>query len=111
MLPVRSESESNEKSTGSGEPKINGSDRIRILIPGFLLAKHSFNLRFENKFEAQDADIEDKVEAMEQRMTGLTLIMEKNNKKEGTEDGPKKKEDKEKPFQAVNIESNVTRPK
>ena len=24
---------SNEKSTGSGGPKINGSDRIRILIP------------------------------------------------------------------------------
>jgi len=30
----RSGSRSVEKSTGSGGPKINGSDRIRILIPG-----------------------------------------------------------------------------
>ena len=34
LLQVRSGSGSVEKSTGSGWPKINGSDRIRILIPG-----------------------------------------------------------------------------
>ena len=34
LLQVESGSGSIEKSTGSGGPKINGSDRIRILIPG-----------------------------------------------------------------------------
>ena len=34
LLQVGSGSGSTEKSTGSGGPKINGSDRIRILIPG-----------------------------------------------------------------------------
>ena len=33
LLQVGSGSESVEKSTGSGGPKINASDRIRILIP------------------------------------------------------------------------------
>ena len=33
LLQVGSGSGSVEKSTGSGWPKINGSDRIRILIP------------------------------------------------------------------------------
>ena len=31
LLQVRTGSGSDKKSTGSGEPKINGSDRIRIL--------------------------------------------------------------------------------
>ena len=35
LLQVGSGSGSAEKSTGSGWPKINGSDRIRILIPAF----------------------------------------------------------------------------
>ena len=34
LLQVGSGSGSVEKSTGSGGPKITGSDRIRILIPG-----------------------------------------------------------------------------
>ena len=34
LLQVESGSGSVEKSTGSGGAKINGSDRIRILIPG-----------------------------------------------------------------------------
>ena len=33
LLQVGSGSGSDEKSTGSGRPKINGSDRIRIIIP------------------------------------------------------------------------------
>ena len=39
LLQVGSGSGSVEKSTGSGSggPKITGSDRIRILIPGFYL--------------------------------------------------------------------------
>ena len=36
LLQVGSGSGSVEKSTGSGGPKITGSDRIRILIPVFL---------------------------------------------------------------------------
>ena len=60
---------------------------------------------------------------MQQRMAGLTRILEENSKEEGveqrmtvkqaegTEDGPEKNVDNEEPFQAVNIESNVTRPK
>ena len=34
LILVESGFGSGEKSTGSGGPKINGSDRIRILIPG-----------------------------------------------------------------------------
>ena len=37
LLQVGSGSGSVEKCTGSGGPKINGSDRIRILIPGKIL--------------------------------------------------------------------------
>ena len=39
LLQVGSGSGSVEKSTGSGSggPKITGSDRIRILIPGFVI--------------------------------------------------------------------------
>ena len=39
LLQVGSESGSAEKSTGSGSggPKINGSDRIRILIPELMM--------------------------------------------------------------------------
>ena len=36
LLQVGSGSGSSEKSTGSGGPKINGSDRIRILIPVYM---------------------------------------------------------------------------
>ena len=35
LLQVGFGSGSSEKSTGSGGPKINGSDRIRIIIPEY----------------------------------------------------------------------------
>ena len=64
-----------------------------------LLAKLLFKSRFENKVEAHDAELEDKLKEVEQRMIGLTRMMEENNKEEeeGMVDGPKKKEDNEDP--------------
>ena len=36
-----------EKSTGSGGPKITGSDRIRILIPGYIIANNTTMIGLE----------------------------------------------------------------